>query len=147
MRMIASKDAPRSPHDVLEDRYSSSIVLLASEDLRVPPSHLEGCYIVGPTSDCVADSRRTRRRLTARTHTGPIPRNMDTANLGGEIYFDLRSIILPVECAGGFPPDRVAQAWAAPFATEDPAQGGCPAVAVNATASRLRSAVAPRRRP
>ena len=50
---------------------------------------------------------------------------------------------------GGMTYDALAQAWEAPFVSEDPAQGGCPAVAVNATASRLwrpgRSAVA--RRP
>ena len=59
--------------------------------------------------------------------------------------------MLPTGAAypGGMPYDALAQAWEAPFVSEDPAQGGCPAVAVHATASRLwrpgRSAVA--RRP
>ena len=52
---------------------------------------------------------------------------------------------------GGMSYESLAAAWEAPFASSDPSQGGCPAVAVNATASRRwrlgrRSAVARRRR-
>ena len=50
---------------------------------------------------------------------------------------------------GGMSYESLAAAWEAPFASSDPSQGGCPAVAVNATRRwRLgRSAVARRRRP
>ena len=59
--------------------------------------------------------------------------------------------MLPTGAAypGGMPYESLKAAWEAPFASNDPSRGGCPAVAVNATASRLwrpgRSAVA--RRP
>eukprot|EP00900_Chrysochromulina_parva_P013970 jgi/Chrpa1/22574/Chrysochromulina_OHIO_Genome00025132-RA len=32
-------------------------------------------------------------------HEGVIPVNMDTADLRGDIFFDLRSKVLPIECA------------------------------------------------
>ena len=31
---------------------------------------------------------------------GVVPRDMDTADQAGELFFDLRSVILPIECAG-----------------------------------------------
>ena len=32
---------------------------------------------------------------------GVVPRNMDVADLGGEIFFEMRALILPIECAAG----------------------------------------------
>ena len=82
------------------------------------------------------------------------PRNTSSACWIGCFYRTILGAegMLPTGATnpGGMPYESLAAAWEAPFVSEDPAQGGCPAVAVNATASRLwrppgRSAVA--RRP
>ena len=34
-------------------------------------------------------------------HEGVIPSDMDTSDLNGDIFFDLKSAVTPVECASG----------------------------------------------
>ena len=48
--------------------------------------------------------------VAAALHEGVLPLDMDTADLGGDMFFDLSSKVLPVECAN--------------FNASDPDQGG-----------------------
>ena len=35
---------------------------------------------------------------------GPVPRNMDTADLRGDMYFEMHSLVLPLECQLAYRP-------------------------------------------
>ena len=152
-RVRAPEHAPRDPICVLERLHGLAPVIergagLPVERQRVIPPHPEREFITLAENALRYGRYFTQQRfrfsvasLTAKVHwIGCFYRTI----LGAEG-------MLPTGAAypGGMPYDALAQAWEAPFVSEDPARGGCPAVAVHATASRLwrpgRSAVA--RRP